>query len=652
MNPRSASTRLAQLFAPAAALLACSGDAVVGSSPDASAADASATDVAVLDAPAPMDAGEPDAPAPMDAPPADNGPACGAAQTLCAGLCVSPASDPSHCGGCGQRCGEGERCEDGRCRASCPASQVACPGGDGGAAVCVLTATDPAHCGACGARCAPGEVCADGACALSCGPRLARCGDRCADLQVDAANCGACGTACAPGQTCAAGRCETTCAQGFTACTGATGFCADLQRDRLNCGACGAACASGEVCDAGACAPSCGAGRAVCAGQCVTLASDPAHCGACENACPARPNAVPVCAAGACAFVCAAGFADCDRDASNGCEVALATDLAHCGACGVRCASTAGTAACAAGRCEVTACAAGRGNCDGDAANGCEVDTATSAAHCGACGNACAAGGSCVAGSCEAVGVSCAAILAARPGIASGVYLLDPDGDGPAAPFRTYCDMTTEGGGWTLLATVTNDGDAANAGNWLVSSPTPNHWESATATFGTPDPSVNADFRSAAFHRVAGRALMITHRNQFLLRTDDACLANVTLRDRLASLDWTCGGSASFASHPPCTNPCVIANSVPRAGDGAMLNGVTRARLYLKAGEADGAQDQNRDRAYLSTSYRDNVDYPTGLGAFCSGSSCSPRTGDADVNNRSDAITPAPGTEFYGVWIR
>ena len=50
-----------------------------------------------------------------------------------------------------------------------------------------------------------------------------------------------------------------------------------------------------------------------------------------------------------------------------------------------------------------------------------------------------------------AMPASCKAVRTMNPTASSGMYMIDPDGNGGDTPIDVFCDMTTDGGGWTLV---------------------------------------------------------------------------------------------------------------------------------------------------------------------------------------------------------
>ena len=60
-------------------------------------------------------------------------------------------------------------------------------------------------------------------------------------------------------------------------------------------------------------------------------------------------------------------------------------------------------------------------------------------------------------------GEDCQELLAGDPTLASGTYAIDPDGPGGAEPFDVFCDMSTDGGGWTTAFDDTDGGQVFQA---------------------------------------------------------------------------------------------------------------------------------------------------------------------------------------------
>ncbi len=339
-------------------------------------------------------------------------------------------TDANNCDSCGNVCPSGPHstavCNAGGCGLVCDPGYLDCDHNP--STGCEIDGNvDVNNCGTCGDVCVTPNAtpgCAAGQCTIvTCNSGFQDCdlkvNDGCeVNTKNDPDNCGMCGTICStPNATpgCTNGVCSiASCNPGFLDCdTQVPDGCEINGSNNVNnCGVCGKVCsvANGTgTCSGGNCSiASCNPGFQDCNhtesdGCEANVNTSTANCGSCGNACN-TPNATPACNNGGCIIgMCNPGFQDCDHNPADGCEINTQNDPNNCGGCGTKCSIANGTAACMNGMCVVGTCNPGFTDCDGNPANGCEVDTGADPSNCGTCGHICGiANGTagCTSGSC------------------------------------------------------------------------------------------------------------------------------------------------------------------------------------------------------------------------------------------------------------
>ncbi len=400
-----------------------------------------------------------------------NGTLCGPGlqHECCGGLCSDPFTDSANCLGCGLACPAGATC-NGQCVVS------SCQVGDDNKVciaaffspdagfteeyatccgrTCSVLASDPTNCGACGHACPATSTCSNGQCTTptSCGPENSgvacpldggSAGTCCAGIcapgfSADPSNCGACGASCPAGSSCVNSTCVAPDA-GAAACPSGTALAAINANGQKACvpfacpaGVSGISCLFGDE-SRWAGYPSPVAGQC-CDGVCADTLHDPAHCGSCGVSCASGQ--------------CQANF---PGEATACVPVPTAPPQgATCGA-----PSVWAPGQCLAPGCQgpFGYCALGGtiGVCASSGFSATCVNLATDPANCGALYVHCPVGQTCVGGACSGDVAPCG------PGREGSYCALAPDGSGTS-------NLCCAGGGCTdTMSDAANCGACGNA---------------------------------------------------------------------------------------------------------------------------------------------------------------------------------------------
>ena len=285
---------------------------------------------------------------------------------------VRLADDVNNCGDCNIECEFNNAipiCQNRICRiGSCEDGWSNCDSNEYNGCE-AHTAVDPNRCGSCDHVCVlphATEACSDGQCTIaSCDDGYEDCNGITSDgceinTLTNVLNCGGCGDPC-PSYDHASARCSN-------------GYCYidDCDSGWENCNN-----QAGDGCETN-----------------ITQSDDGTHCGSCSFDCSSKnwPDVAEYyCVNSGCMIaLCNEGYGNCDGTKANGCEADFNLSEDHCGGCDSPCDYVNATEHCESGSCTLDSCNGNYGDCNGNlVTDGCEVDLSNNSAHCGACDNLC-----------------------------------------------------------------------------------------------------------------------------------------------------------------------------------------------------------------------------------------------------------------------
>ena len=227
-----------------------------------------------------------------------------------------------------------------------------------------------------------------------------------------------------------------------------------------------------------------------------------------------------------------------------------------------------------------------------------------------------------------------------------GHYLLDSDGRGPRPAYTAFCDMTSDGGGWTLTAVIDDD-DGGH--NWHAFS---EHWaRGGTYGNGATAPNQSGDARNRAYAEVTGNELMLYYNGSPFLRTanTDSCFGSGSMMGTFGQVYWN---EQMNVECPVLFHDESLGEKALSCTSGTSSCG-TIAFLRIGWGEDEHQNTTNSDQAMISSNRRGSVHSVGGLGSRKSntGHQCG-SCFYGDVSGDTDAPTNISGIQRYGLFIR